>query len=96
MNSTRMMSLLTTVGVVAALSMAAPALATDYSSPGKPGAAAIGVKAASAPDKRHYGWSRYRIASWYAHYRYANAAPALVQPASWSGRPFVLIVGIGF
>jgi hypothetical protein len=91
----RMMSLLATAGVVAALSMAAPALAADYGPLCKPGAAAVGVKTASA--KRHYAWPRYRVASWYAsHFRSADRAPAVVQPASWSGRPVLLMVGIAY
>jgi len=97
MDSTRMMSLLAMVSVVATLSIGAPAWAADYNPPGKTAAAAVSGKTAYVTSRRHYGWSRYRIASWYAsHYRYTNSAPAVVQPASWHSRPFVLMVGIAF
>ena len=95
MSTPRMISLLATAGVVATFSMAVPAFAADYGQLCKP--RVVSVKTASALSKHHYGWSRYRVASWYAsHFRYADAAPAAVQPASWSGRPVLLMVGIAF
>jgi hypothetical protein len=95
MSTPRTILLLATAGVVATLSMAAPALAADYGPVCKPRVAAVNVKTASV--KRHFGWSRYRIASWYgSHFRYADAAPAAVQSASWSSRPVLLVVGIAF
>jgi hypothetical protein len=97
-DNTRTMShLVAAAGVVTMLAMAAPAFAADYNSPGKPATGVAAVKTASVPTKIHHGWSRYRIASWYAsHFRDTAAAPAVVQPASWGSRPFILMVGIGF
>jgi hypothetical protein len=90
-----MIPLLAMAAVVASLSIAAPASATDYNALGKQGTAAASVKTASAPAKRH--WSRYRFGSWWAsRYHYADTAPAVARPASWSSRPFVLMVGIAF
>lgn len=95
MSTPRMISLLATAAVVATLSMAAPAFAADYGPLCKLRVTA--VKTASAPAKHHFGWSRSRMASWYAsHLHYADAAPATVQRASWSSRPVLLMVGIAF
>jgi hypothetical protein len=95
-SSPRMIPLLAMAGVIAALSMATPALAADYGPRCKLVTTVVSVKTASASSRRHYHWSRYRVASWYAsHLRYADAAPA-ERPASWSGRPVLLMVGIAF
>ena len=93
MSTPRMLSLLVTAVLAATISMAAPAFAADYGPLCKPRVVAVNAKTVSG--KSHF-WSRYRIASWYgSRSRYADA-PAALQPASWSGRPVLLMVGIAF
>ncbi len=97
MDCTRTMSrLVAATGVAAMLAIAAPAFAADYHPLGKSAACVVSAKTASA-SKRDHTWLRYRVASWYAsHFRYSDAVPAVVQPASWSSRPVPLMVGIAY
>ena len=77
--------------------MAAPAAAAETNPSGKQAAGVVGVKTASAPVGRHHAWPRWRVTSWETyHVRYADAAPDGLQPVYWSGRPVLLMIGIGY
>jgi hypothetical protein len=89
--------LLATAGVAAMLSIASPAWAADINAPGKQAAGLFSVKTASAIGKRHHVLPRRLAASHAPRIRYADAAPSGLQcTTSWCGRPYVLMIGIGF
>lgn len=98
MNSTpRMMSRFAAVaGLATALWIASPALAAEVSAPGKQTAGVVSTRTASAA-KRHHGWPRYRVASWYASRIHTADASSSFRRCSWfCGRPFVLMVGVAY
>ena len=96
MNLTPRKMSLFAAGFAAALWIAAPATAAEADTSGKQAAGVASVKTAAAPSKRHYSWSRYRVASWYtSRLRYADATPVSYRSSYWHSRsPVLLIVGI--
>jgi hypothetical protein len=93
--TSRKMSLFA-AGVVAALSIAMPAMADEIVPPAKQATGITSVKTASAPSRHRHHWPRYRVASWYtAHLRYADVSPPTWH-SYYSSRPVLLMVGIAY
>ncbi len=84
--------------VVAVLWIVSPATAAEPDASARQSVRmANSTKTMAAPVRRHRGWSRYRLASWYAsHVNYGDAVTS-GRPCNWfCGRPFVLMVGVAF
>src|SRR5262245_34468310 len=92
----RMMSVLAAaLGVAAVLWITPPAMAAESNPTGKQAAGVANVRTASAVGK-HHALGR-TVSARTPRIRYADAASGWLQCTnSWCGRPFVLIIGVGF